>query len=294
MIQGKLKVAVLAQYIRFFQSVEEWRKHRFRTVKEAAKQGAEFLVFPEWGGMEMGSFVGETVRRDVKRQFMELQEVRDYYIETYRQAAEKYGVWIIAPSLPWLENNQLTNRSFLIGPDGSTDYQDRLRLTRIEREAWGLDPGKELKVLKTPFGNLGVSLGYDCEFPFIARRQAEMGAKFLAVPSCTNSRTAYSRVRISCQARALENQFYVMHAPMVGDVPWAPAVDVNYGAAAIYTPPDQGFPVDGILVKGAENRRGWIHADIDFGLVERVRKYGDVQIYDHWGDEYNALHDSIN
>ena len=289
MNQKKFKVGVLAQYIRFFHSLDDWKKHRFRTVKDGAKQGVQLLVFPEWGGMEMGSFLCEDARGEVKGLFRDLQDLRDEYLTTYKDAAAKYNVWIVAPSIPWLENNEFKNRAFLIGPDGSIDFQDRMRLTRLERESWDLTPGKDLKVMTTPFGNLAINVGYDCEFPFIARRQAEMGAQFLAVPSCTNSRTAYSRVRIASQARALENQFFVMHSPMVGDVPWAPTVDVNYGTAAIYTPPDQGFPVNGVLVQGAENMKGWIHAELDLGLVERVRKYGDVQVYEDWGDEFSSL-----
>ena len=64
------------------------------------------------------------------------------------------------------------------------------------------------------------------------------GARVIAVPSCTDTAAGHARVRIACQARALESQCYVVQAPTVGDAPWSPAVDRNYGAGGIYVPPD--------------------------------------------------------
>jgi translation initiation factor IF-1 len=53
-------------------------------------------------------------------------------------------------------------------------------------------------------------------------------------------------VRVGAMARALEGQCVVVHAPVVGPADWSPAVDLNTGAAAIYGPPDLGFPATGV------------------------------------------------
>ena len=123
----------------------------------------------------------------------------------------------------------------------------------------------------------------------IARRQVEMGANLILVPSCTDTVAGYHRVRIGCQARALENQCYVVQSPTVGSAPWSEAVDVNVGAAAIYTPVDYGYPDDGILAIGELNRPQWVYAEIDLGSIARVRETGQVFNYRDWPAQFDLL-----
>ena len=80
---------------------------------------------------------------------------------------------------------------------------------------------------------------YDVEFPEVARGAARAGARILIVPSCTDDRQAFLRVRYCAQARAIENQRYVIHAGTVGSLPMVPAVSINYGQAAILTRGDR-------------------------------------------------------
>lgn len=108
------------------------------------------------------------------------------------------------------------NRAFLFRPDGSSDHQDKLQMTRFENERWGIGAGDTIKTFDTAFGRIGIDICYDSEFPLIARRQVEQGADVILVPSCTDTLAGYWRVRIGCQARALENQCYVVQSP-----PWA-------------------------------------------------------------------------
>ena len=76
--------------------------------------------------------------------------------------------------------------------------------------------------------------------------------------------------------------FKLSQAALVGDAPWSPAVDVNIGAAGIYTPVDYGFPDNGILASGEFNKSQWVFADIDLELCEKVRAEGQVFNYRDW------------
>ena len=114
-------------------------------------------------------------------------------------------------------------------------------MTRFEREEWGISAGQHVKVFETLLGRLAVLICYDAEFPLLARSGVEAGAQVILAPSCTDSLQGYWRVRIGAQARALEGQCYVVQSPTVGEAAWSPAVDVNYGAAGIYGPPDLGY-----------------------------------------------------
>jgi predicted amidohydrolase len=115
-----------------------------------------------------------------------------------------------------------------------------------------------------------------------------MGADIVLVPSCTDTLAGYWRVRIGSQARALENQCYVVHASTVGEAPWSPAVDVNVGAAAIYAPVDRGFPDDGVLAIGELDAAQWVYADVDPAGIAEVRRNGQVFNYRDWQGQFRT------
>ena len=79
-------------------------------------------------------------------------------------------------------------------------------MTRFENEQWLISAGDEIRVFDTDFGKIAINICYDSEFPLIARQQVEAGADLILVPSCTDTQAGFHRVRLGCQARALENQ----------------------------------------------------------------------------------------
>ena len=93
-------------------------------------------------------------------------------------------------------------------------------------------------------------------------------------------------MRIGCQARALENQCYVVQSPTVGHAPWSEAVDINTGRASIYTPVDYGFPNNGILAQGDTDDAGWILATVDLAEIARIRDEGQVFNYRDWPKQF--------
>jgi predicted amidohydrolase len=114
------------------------------------------------------------------------------------------------------------------------------------------------------------------------RRLVDAGAEIIAVPSCTDSDAGYHRVRVACQARALESQCFVVQVPTVGDAPWSLTVDVNRGAAGVYAPPDRGLPDDGVVAIGTANQPGWLVADLDLDALAEVRRDGNVFNHRDW------------
>jgi predicted amidohydrolase len=130
--------------------------------------------------------------------------------------------------------------------------------------------------------------GRGAEFPLLVRALAEAGARVILVPSCTDTFAGYSRVKVACAARALENQCYVVQAPTVGEVPWSPAVDTNVGSAGFFGPPDLGFPGDGVMMLGPLHAAEWIFGDIDLQRVDKVRSDGAVLNHAHWREQPGA------
>jgi predicted amidohydrolase len=126
----------------------------------------------------------------------------------------------------------------------------------------------------------------------IARRLIEAGAELLLVPSCTDTLAGHNRVSLSCRARALENQCFVVHAVTVGAAPWSLALDENHGAAAVVAPVDLGFPSDGVLAQGALDAPCWLHAELDLEALAYVRTHGQVVNHRDWS-ETNHLQGSV-
>lgn len=259
-------------------------------VRTAAEEGAELLVFPEYGAMELASLAGEEVARDLARSIDAVSERMSEVDGLHASLAREFGVHICAATVPVrLEDGRAVNRARLFAPDGSCGHQDKLIMTRFEREEWMISSGEGVRVFDTALGRIGIATCYDSEFPLIARAMAEGGAEILLVPSCTETARGYWRVRIGAQARALENQFVTVQSPTVGPVDWSPAVDENVGAAAIYGPPDRGFPEDGVIAIGKMNAPGWVYAEVDLASVRDVRENGTVLNHRHWDEQQDRL-----
>lgn len=267
-----------------------------RWVAEAAAQGCELLLFPEYGSMELASLMSADAQADVVRQRRDMQAYLDRFRALHAELAAAHRVWIAAASIPVAHDGGYRNRVHMYGPAGELGHQDKQIMTRFERESWFIDSGlgsglgsghgsgpgsghgsgHGLCVFDIGATVLGIAICYDVEFPLLARRMVEAGARVLLVPSCTDTEAGFHRVRVGAQARALENQCYAVQSVTWGEAPWSAAVDVNTGCASVYTPIDRGFPASGILATYAADRPGWLVADLDLDAIEAVRRDGQV------------------
>ncbi len=256
-----------------------------RWVAEAAEAGASLLVFPEYGAMELASLDPDSMG-DLQGSIVFVSALLPRVDALHAELAARFGVHILAASAPWqAPDGRFRNRARLFAPGGMVGVQDKLIMTRFEREEWGIVGGAALSLFDTALGRIGVCICYDSEFPLIARALVEAGAEILLVPSCTDSLHGYERVRIGSRARALEGQCYVVQSPTVGTADWSPAVDVNRGAAAVYGPPDRGFPDDGVIAQGMLDAPGWVFAEVDLAAVGEVRQNGGVLNVAHWQEQ---------
>jgi predicted amidohydrolase len=264
-------------------------------VRTAAEKGAELLVFPEYGAMELASLAGEENARDLERCIDAVTARIKDVDDLHASLAREFQVHICAASAPVRRpDGRPVNRARLFAPDGSHGEQDKLIMTRFEREEWGISPGAGIRVFDTLIGKIGILICYDAEFPLIARAMAEAGAEVLLVPSNTETVRGYCRVRVGAMARALENQCVTVHASCVGDAEWCPAVDRNTGAGGIFGPPDKGFPEDGILALGKMNDPGWVHAEVSLDAIRAVRADGMVLNHRHWAEQLDGRIGPVN
>lgn len=282
-----MRIAAAAYPLTFLSDFAAYEAKVTDWVADAVAQGADLLVFPEYGAMELASLGGAEVAGDLERALHEVARWRGAVDALHLRLAAARGVHILGASGPVfpVAGGRPVNRATLYGPGGIVGHQDKQIMTRFEREIWFVEPGAGLPVFDTPLGRIGVLICYDSEFPLLARRMVEAGAEILLVPSCTDSLAGFTRVRVGAMARALENQCITVQAPTVGLADWCPAVDENVGRAAIYGPPDRGFPETGILAETGLNAPGWAVAEVDLAAVHEVRRAGGVLNHLHWAEQ---------
>ncbi|MGB1026596.1 MAG: carbon-nitrogen hydrolase family protein, partial [Rhodospirillaceae bacterium] len=192
--------------------------------------------------------------------------------------AMKYCINIIGGSHPTLdENGEIKNICYVCLRDGSIHKQEKIHPTPNERDWWNIDGGNRADTIMTDCGPIGVLICYDSEFPELARHLVDQGARMLFVPFCTDERQSYLRVRYCCQARAVENQCYVVMAGNVGNLPNVENMDIQYAQSCILTPCDMPFARDGIAADTSPNVEMVAFADLRIDDLNTARARGTVR-----------------
>ena len=282
-------IAAAAYPLDFHADFASFAAKTTRWVEQAAGNGADLLVFPEYGLMEQSSLGGRATAADLEASLHEVARARPATDALYADLAARHSIHILGASGPVFEGtrprNRPVNRASLFGPNGLIGHQDKQMMTRFERETWDVVAGGPLTLFDTPLGKIGVLICYDSEFPLLGRALIEAGAEILLVPSCTDSLAGFTRVRVGAMARALEGQCVTVHSPTVGLCDFCPAVDENTGSAAIYGPPDRGFPAAGIFDETPLNQPGWAYATVELETIREVRRDGQVLNHAHWPEQ---------
>jgi predicted amidohydrolase len=281
-----MKVATAAYPMDFLDTFDAYAAKLDRWVAEAAGQGADLLVFPEYGAMELATLAGRAAAGDLEASLHAVSDRLAAVDDVHASLASKHRVHILAASGPCFDASlgpRPVNRARFFTPTGAMGHQDKQIMTRFEREDWNVVPGGPLTLFDTSLGRIAILICYDSEYPLLAR--AVMEADIILVPSCTEALTGYSRVRIGAMARALEQQCVTVMASTVGKCDWSYAVDTNTGMGGIFGPPDTGFPPTGVISEGILNQPGWTYATLDLAAIAQVRANGVVLNRAHWDDQ---------
>jgi predicted amidohydrolase len=279
-----VRVSAIQYQMRAIKSFEEFEKHIEFFVDTSSDYRSDFVVFPEMITLQLLSFLpkkqpGEAIR--------ELSNFTPQYEALFTRLAIKYNINIIGGSHFIVENDNLYNVSYLFRRDGTFDKQYKIHITPSEKKWWGVKSGNKLKLFNTDKGKVAILICYDAEFPELARIAVSKGAKILFVPFNTDDRRAYLRVRYCSQARAIENQVYVVITGCVGNLPDVENLDVHFSQSAIFTPSDVEFHREAIASEATPNAETLIYQDLDMNLLKRNREMGSVQT---WNDRAQGFY----
>lgn len=242
-------------------------------VDAVSDYSADFILFPEYFNAPLMADYNHLPEHEAIRKLAEFSEP---LLERFQQLAVAYNVNIIPGSFPLVEEGKLYNVSYLCRRNGSTGKYYKIHPTPSEADAWGLSGGHDIPVFDTDCGKIGIMICYDVEFPELGRIMADQGMQLLFVPFMTDTQNGYHRVRHCAQARAIENECYVIMAGNVGNLPKVENMDIQYAQSAIFTPSDFSFPTNAIKAEATPNTELMLIADLDLSLLKHLHTHGSV------------------
>jgi predicted amidohydrolase/ribosomal protein S18 acetylase RimI-like enzyme len=265
----QLQVRAVASFDEFVSNVEYF-------VDVAADYRADFILFPELFTLQLLAFE--------KAELTPMEAIDRLTTHTPNLTAElsrmalRYNINIIGGSHPTrTDDGEIQNVAYVCLRDGSIHAQEKIHPTPNERYWWKIKGGDRIDAIQTDCGPIGVLICYDSEFPELARRLADEGARIIFVPFCTDNRQGYLRVRYCSQARAIENQCYVVLSGNVGNLPNVENMDIQYAQSCILTPCDFPFARDGIAAEASENVETLTISDLNLADLTWARAEGTVQ-----------------
>lgn len=280
-----VRLGVVQYQMRPIGSWEEFEEQCEFFVDTSSDYQADFVCFPELFTVQLLSLVDERRPEEGARR---LAQMTPRYLEMFTRLATQYNINIVGGTQFEIgDDGVLYNIGYLFRRDGTIGRQKKIHITPSEVKWWGVRGGQDVEVFQTEFGKVAILICYDSEFPELARVAVKKGAKILFVPSNTNDRHGHLRVRICCQARAIENQIYVVNSGCVGNLPMVENADTHYAQSGIFTPSDIPFARDGIAVEAEPNVETVLFHDLDLELLRRARRTGTVK---NWRDRRTDLY----
>ncbi|MBN2752577.1 MAG: carbon-nitrogen hydrolase family protein [Rhodospirillaceae bacterium] len=271
-----VRVGVIQYQQRRISSFEEFTQQVEFFIDALANYKADFAVLPELFSLQLLSIENEQI--PAADAIAHLTQYTEPLKKMLSELAVNYNINIIGGSHPTREDNgDIQNVCYVCLRDGSIHRQAKIHPTPNERYWWNIQGGSELSVIMTDCGPIGVNICYDSEFPELARHLIDQGMLMLFVPFCTDERQSYLRVRYCGQARAVENQCYVVLAGNVGNLPKVDNMDIQYAQSCILSPCDFPFARDGIAADTTPNVEMVALADLRLDLLAQARRSGTVQ-----------------
>ncbi|KQX02547.1 carbon-nitrogen hydrolase [Acinetobacter sp. Root1280] len=189
-------------------------------IQQSKADGASLIVFPE-------NFVcfAAGKQRETAARFEEIQK-------RLENLAHHYQIWIVAGTLPCpfrpdgsiIADGRVRTVSLCISPEGTEARYDKIHLFDVQvgdavggyQESQFFEPGSDIVVAKTPFGQIGLMVCYDLRFPELALTLRSQGANILTAPAAFTYTTGQMHWQLLLQARAMDSQCHVLGAAQQG------------------------------------------------------------------------------
>jgi len=278
---ASLTVATVQFELRQEKTVDDFLDHMAQLVDSAAAQGAEVVLFPELASTGLLGTIDDhdvTTTTITDDYWKVLPTYADAIVGGLRAMAREHSIVVAGGSHNRLaEDGSLRNTAYLAYPDGRVLLQDKTHLTPQEH-ALGARGGDELLIARLGPFTAGMLICADIQYPELSRYLVHRGVDLILCPSLTWNRRGVHRVKTGCQARAIENQLFVVMSPLVGNngLPLdAPMHAV--GRALVTGPVDKTVGIhDGVLAHARSGEEQVLVHALDHDLLLASRAHPEA------------------
>lgn len=270
----QVRIGAIQWQMREVESVDELLKQVEYFVDAVSDYKSDFAIFPEFFNAPLMGLSPDQSNQTEAIRF--LASFTDRFKNEMSQMAVSYNINIITGSMPLIEDEIAYNISYLCRRDGTVEEQKKIHITPHERRDWIIQGGNDLRVFDTDAGRVGILICYDVEFPELGRLLATQDMDILFVPFWTDTKNGYLRVRNCAQARAIENECYVVICGSCGNLPQVENLDIQYAQSAVFSPSDFSYPHDAIMSETTPNTEMIMFSDLDLDKLKQTRSEGSV------------------
>ncbi len=235
-------------------------------IRHAAASGAALICFPE----QFATGWDPQPHRNI-------QDIHGSIVSSLQEYAKEYGIGILG-SFRQANDPLPKNTAVAIGRDGTIlTTHAKMHLFSYGHEDNGSSPGTDLGIFPLNSLACGIAICYDLRFPDLFRLYAQKGVQAVFVPSAwPHVRTRHWELLI--QARALENQMYVIGVNTSGQTPIE-----SYSGNSMTADPQ------GTIISRANEAEQLIFTDLDPAIVAATRHQFPVE-----NDRRDALYRSLS
>ena len=237
---------------------------------EASQKGAELLVLPE-----NFAFMG---RNELDKLTVAEAEGTGLIQQTLSNLSRIYNIWVVAGTVPLkAPDGRVWASSLVFDANGrQVARYDKMHLfdADLGSESWqeskyisfGASP--TMQTLNDPW-KVGLSICYDLRFPELYSFYQQQGCNILTVPAAFTVPTGIAHWLPLLQARAIENQCYVLAAGQSGEHNDG---RTTYGHSLIIDP-------WGKVLNCLEEGEGYISADLSLETLTKIRQRMPVLLH---------------
>lgn len=261
--------------------------HAASEVARAARDGSKIIVLPECFNSPYGCDYFPQYAEQLRPFPPPAQRSPSYHALSAMATENK--VYLVGGSIPEFDptSRQYFNTSLVFAPSGRLLAAHRkIHLFDIDipgkitfRESDVLSPGNEITVVDLPeYGSIAVAICYDVRFPELATIAARRGAFALVYPGAFNLTTGPLHWKLLAQARAVDNQLYVVMCSPARDMnasyhAWGHSIIVGPMAELLAEAGDKEETIQHVL---EANRIDDARRNIPLNMQRRFDVYPDI------------------
>lgn len=197
------KIKVAAVQSKMYDNKEKIMEKIKYQIEKASKFGANIVCLSERWNMLTGTIKDDPEMLDgISNKSLSL-------------IAEEFGIYIVGGAIWQEKGNKYIITSSLFNDKGERiGLQQKQHLYLFEKEFF--EPGGELKLFKTKWGNLGILICFDMTFPESPRKLVLNGADILFTPVMIREEGIENWHRY-LKVRSLENRIPIVGVNIVGE-----------------------------------------------------------------------------